>query len=60
MKNTTYRRAQEHGIDVKQVSRQDRVGLGGQNAGQVWRRRLGAGLIPASLRIFQTVDGATL
>jgi hypothetical protein len=53
--------AQEDRVDMKEVSRQDRVGLGGEErarglAASAW----GRGRCPASLGIFRTFDGAML
>ena len=51
--------AQEDGVDVGEVDREDRVGLLRRNCRQVGPARRGAGSSPASLRIFQTVEAAT-
>ena len=52
--------AQGHGIDMEEVGREDGFGLGGQEGAPRLACRLGTGSMPASLRIFQTVDGATV
>jgi hypothetical protein len=51
--------AQEDGVDVGEVGREDRVGLCGQDCRQVGPDRRGAGSSPALLMIFQTVEAAT-
>jgi hypothetical protein len=63
MKNSTYRRRREHGIDVEEVRhrREDGLGLGVQErppgeSGPPWR----AGSMSAFLRICYTVDDARL
>ncbi len=50
---------QEHRLDVEEVHRQDRTGLGGQERPQLGPTRDGAASIPASFKSFHTVDGAT-
>ena len=45
---------------MEEVAGEDRLGLVGQERPQVCPARPGAGSIPASLRIFHTVDGAIL
>jgi hypothetical protein len=52
--------AQEHGVDVGEVDGEDRVGLRDRNCRQVGLARRGAGSSPASFRIFQTVEAATV
>ena len=52
--------AQEHGIDVEEATARIVVACPVRNARQVCPARLGAGSMPASLRICHTVDGATL
>ena len=52
--------AQEHGIDVEEVRGEDRRGRPARNARQVWPARVGAGSVPASLRICHTVNGASV
>ena len=52
--------AQEHGIDVEEVGRQDRLRLGFQERPPGLPGLPGRGSMPASLRICQTVDGASL
>jgi hypothetical protein len=52
--------AHKHGVDVEEVSRQDGMGLGGQERAPCLATPVGYGSMPASLRIFLTVDGATL
>jgi hypothetical protein len=47
--------AQKHRVDVKEVSRQDRVGLGGEERAPGLAAPIGWGPMSASLRIFQTV-----
>ncbi|HEY1821802.1 MAG TPA: hypothetical protein VGG83_17915 [Trebonia sp.] len=51
--------AQEHRVDMEEVDREDRLGLGSRNAPQVCPDRRGAGSMPASFRTFHTVDGAS-
>ena len=50
---------QEHGVDMREVDREDRVGLRGQELSPGRTRRRGAGSSPASFKIFQTVEAAT-
>jgi hypothetical protein len=51
--------AQENGVDVGEVDREDRVGLCAErNCRQVGPARRGAGSRPASFRIVQTVEAA--
>jgi len=53
--------ALEYGVDVEEVRGEDRLRLGLKEcARQVCPDRLGAGSMPASLRICHTVDGASL
>ncbi len=52
--------AQEYGIDVEEVGREDRLGLGGQERLPGLAMLPGSGINAASLRIFHTVDGATV
>ena len=51
--------AQEHGVDVGEIDREDRVGLRGEELSPVGPARRGAGSRPASWRTFQTVEAAT-
>jgi hypothetical protein len=51
--------AQEDGVDVGEVDREDRVGLRGQELSPGRPDRRGAGSSPALLRILQTVEAAT-
>ena len=51
--------AQEHGINVGEVNREDRMGLRGQELSPGRTDRRGAGSSPAPFKIFQTVEAAT-
>ena len=44
---------------MREVDREDRVGLGGEKLRQVGPDRSGAGSIPTFFKIFQTVEAAT-
>jgi hypothetical protein len=50
--------AQEDGVDVGEVDREDRVACAVRNWRQVGPDRCGAGSMPAALRSFQTVEPA--
>jgi hypothetical protein len=52
--------AREDRAGVEEVRRQDRLGLGGQERAPCLAAPIGCGPMPASLRIFQTVDGASV
>ena len=52
--------AQEDGVDVEEVDRGGRLGLGRQELFQLAAARCGAGSMPASWRISQMVEGAIL
>jgi hypothetical protein len=51
--------AQEDGVDVGEVDREDRVGLRGEELSPGRSRPSRAESTPAALRIFQTVEAAT-
>jgi hypothetical protein len=51
---------EKDGVDVEEVDRDNRLGLGGQELLQLEAARCGAGSIPAALRMSQMVDGAIL
>ena len=51
--------AQEDRVDVREVDREDRVGLAARNCRQVGPDRSGAGSMPTFFKIFQTVEAAT-
>lgn len=52
--------AQQHGVHMEEVHRQDALGLSSKDCRQVGPDRRGAGSSPTSLRIFHTVDAATV
>ena len=53
--------AQEDRVDVREVDREDRVGLRGEelSPGRSGSLRGGAGSMPTFFKIFQTVEAAT-
>ena len=51
--------AQEDGVDVGEVDREDRVGLRGQELSPGRTGPARGGIDPASFKIFQTVEAAT-
>jgi hypothetical protein len=50
--------AEEDGVDVGEVDREDRVSCAARNCRQVGPERRGAESMPAFLKIFQTVEAA--
>jgi hypothetical protein len=52
--------AQEDGVDMGEVDREDRVSLAERNCRRVGPDRRGAGSRPALFRIAQTVEAATV
>jgi hypothetical protein len=51
---------QEHGIDVGEVDREDRMACADRNCRRSARTVGGAGSSPAFFKIFQTVEAATI
>ena len=52
--------AQEHGVDVGEIDREDRMGCADRNCRQVGPARRGAGSRPALFKMFQTIEAATV